>query len=405
MARISDSGNPGLDPKPVLAPQLRAAPGTSLYVHVPYCVAKCTYCDFYSLVPEKQEDPSIVVGNILREANSRAPKDPKTLFSGGGTPTMLTEDDLARLLAGLEKATGFRSSAREVTVECNPESLDAAKAKRMLDGGVGRLSIGFQSLEPAILQLFGRVHSPEQSFEAFHAARQAGFHNLSIDLIYGVPGQDLARWRDDLLRVIALRPEHISAYSLAFEEGTVLTHELAAKRIERLPEELDLEFFLSTRELLKEHGYEPYEVSNFSTKTHQCAHNEMYWRNGHYVGIGPGAVSYLGQTRFGNPRSVGLWARGIQDAGFGATWEETLDPVAKLLETWWLGLRTAEGVHPGRARKWAGLTPGQPDPALELAQALAKDELLVNREGAWSMTPKGLPLADAISRRFLAAHP
>ena len=403
MARISDSGITGQDPPPVLAPRLRAPEGTALYVHLPYCVAKCSYCDFFSVLPERASDGPDVVETILLEAEHRAPSRPRTVFVGGGTPSLLSKQDLRRLLDGLQELTGFRQSAKEVSLECNPESLDLEKAEVLRAAGVDRLSIGFQSLEPGILSLFGRVHDSEQSFQAFRAARKAGFERLSIDLIYGVPGQELARWEADLERVIDLAPDHISAYSLAFEEGTALTQNLEAGKLQRLPEEQDLAFFIRTRELLEARGYRAYEVSNFALSNQQCQHNELYWSNGRYVGLGPGAVSYLERTRFGNPRSVGLWRKGIEASGFGATWEETLEPIQKLAETWWLGLRTEKGVIPAEARLDSGLSQEHHDPALQLAEQLGLQGLLTQRDGAWSMTPKGLPLADAISRQFLRA--
>lgn len=403
MARISDSGTPGADVPPILAPELRASAGTALYVHLPYCVAKCTYCDFYSVLPERPADSSDVVDTILLEARHRAPREPETVFIGGGTPSLLSSADLRRLLDGLEALTGFRRSASEVTLECNPESLRLEKTRVLREAGVNRLSIGFQSLDPAILKLFGRVHSSQDSFQAFRAAREAGFERVSVDLIYGVPGQKLPRWEHELAQVLALAPDHISAYSLAFEEGTALTHDLERGRLHKLPEEEDLAFFLRTRERLEAAGYTAYEVSNFALNNQRCRHNEMYWSNGQYVGLGPGAVSYLAGTRFGNPRSVGLWRQGVEASGFGATWEETLAPLERLAETWWLGLRTTRGVLPSEALEACGLSADASDPALALAQRLGEQGLLMEGAGRWSMTNRGLPLADAISRQFLKA--
>jgi oxygen-independent coproporphyrinogen-3 oxidase len=405
MRRRSDSGNRGPDAAPTRASGLVPAEGTPLYVHLPYCVAKCTYCDFFSVTPEEGE-AAAVVDLVLAEAGQRAPRAPRTVFLGGGTPSLLAGDDLGRLLEGLDRLTGFRTSAAEVTLECNPESLDEEKARLLRAHGVDRLSIGFQSLDPAILALFGRVHSPEESFAAFRAARAAGFERVSVDLIYAVPGQTPGGWERDLERVLALGPDHVSAYSLAFEEGTALTRDLERGRVERLPEEVELTFFRSTRARLEAEGFFPYEISNFASNGQRCAHNENYWRNGAYVGLGPAAVSQLGGTRFGNPRSVGAWRTAVAASNFPASWEETLTPSERLAETWWLGLRTAEGVSPGEARHTAGLGPGAPgeeDPCEALARELGSHGLLLRVAGRWRLSEAGLPLADAVSARFLDA--
>jgi len=260
-----------------------------------------------------------------------------------------------------------------------------------------------QSLEPRVLELFARPHAAEDAFQAYRNAREAGFERVSLDVIYAVPGQELERWLADLARLVALAPDHLSAYSLAFEEGTTLTKALRAGKLERLPEETDLAFFLETRAHLNAAGYTPYEVSNFSTKGHRCAHNENYWHNGPYVGVGPGAVSKLERTRFGNPRSIASWRRGLARDGFAATWEETLPPRADLGQTWWLGLRTADGVRPDAARATAGFAAAsdEDDPAVGLARELEAQGFLCRSAGAWSLSERGLPLADAVSRRFL----
>ncbi len=375
--------------------------GTPLYVHLPFCVEKCTYCDFFS-VKAVGQDLAGTVDALLAEANRRAPTKPRTVFVGGGTPSLLPGDELIRLFEGLEQCTGFRTSAIEVTVECNPESLTLEKALLLRELGANRLSIGFQSLDSGILQLFGRVHTVDQSFTAFSAARAAGFTRVNVDLIYAVPGQSLESWLADLERVLALRPEHVSAYSLAFEEGTVLTKRLRSGELERLSENEELRFFRQTRASLCGHGYEPYEISNFSLTACLCAHNLNYWRNGPYVGVGPSAVSQIGATRFGNPRSIAAWRRKVSE-GFAACWEETLPALERLGETWWLGLRTAEGVDPVEARKIAGLSDEEPDPAETLAQELVWEGFLESDGQRYRLSPRGLPLADAVSRRFLEA--
>jgi oxygen-independent coproporphyrinogen-3 oxidase len=380
------------------ASELRAEPGTPLYVHVPFCVAKCTYCDFYSLAAEGQ-DLAGTLDALLREAERRAPDRPRTVFLGGGTPSYYSEDELARLLDGLERCTNFRSSATEVTCECNPESLDLAKARRLRELGVDRLSIGFQSLEPRILTLFGRVHDAEASFAALEAAREAGFQRVSVDLIYGVPGQELARWEADLERVLALRPDHVSAYQLTYEDGTPLTAQLRAGAFEAMDEVQELAFFERTHGLLGAAGYEAYEVSNFSLSGQQCLHNVNYWTNGAYLGIGPSAVSKVGHTRFGNPRSLVPWRAAIAAGRSACAWEETPEAPTRLGETWWLGLRTRAGVEPTEACRIAGFA--GPDPTEALRAELVAGGFLERSADHYRLTARGWPVADAVARRFL----
>jgi oxygen-independent coproporphyrinogen-3 oxidase len=374
--------------------------GTPLYVHVPFCAAKCTYCDFYSLAEEGQDLPG-TLDCLLREAERRAPRSPRTVFLGGGTPSLYSVDELGRLLDGLDRVTGFRTSASEVTCECNPESLDPEKARALRDLGVDRLSIGFQSLDPEVLALFGRVHGPADSLAAYAAAREAGFERVSIDLIYGVPGQKISSWESDLVYVIGLRPDHVSAYQLTYEPATPLAARVDRGELQPLSEEDELAFFELTHGCLSSAGYEPYEVSNFASSGLQCLHNLNYWANGPYVGIGPSAVSKIGATRFGNPRSLVPWRSAIEAGRFPASWEETPPPRVRLAETWWLGLRTRRGVEPGEALRASGFL--EPDPTIASRQDLVDRGFLEVLSGRTRLTAAGWPVADAIARRLVAA--
>jgi len=380
---------------------LPAADGTPLYVHVPFCEAKCPYCDFFSVAGEGQDVEGSLEA-LIAEIELRAPREPETVFVGGGTPSWLTVDQLERLFGAMQERTDFRGSAKEVTVECNPESLDDEKARALVALGATRLSIGFQSLRPDTLELFGRVHAVEDSFAAYEAARSAGVGAVSIDLIFGAEGQPLAEWREDLERVIALRPEHLSCYGLTFEEGTLFSRWLEEGRMERIPEEDELQLFRATRELTARYGYEAYEVSNFCLSGHECRHNINYWRNGPYVGVGPGAASYLSGVRFGNPRSLEAWRRGARGGEASTPWSEALSPLHRLAESWWLGLRLAEGVDPAALRDQAGVGSAA-DPCLAEAERLAAEGLLAEGAGRWRLTDRGLELADMVASQLLSA--
>ncbi|MFN0007468.1 MAG: radical SAM family heme chaperone HemW, partial [Planctomycetota bacterium] len=330
----------------------RAPQGSPLYVHLPFCAAKCHYCDFFSVAAEGQDRPAMVEA-ILLEAESRAPRSPRTVYFGGGTPSLLAADELQNLLDGLEKICGFRGSATEVTAECNPESLDVAKARVLLDLGVNRLSIGIQSLHDEVLALFGRVHSAEDGLRAFGAARQAGATNVNVDLIYAIPDQDPTTWRRDLERVLELHPDHVSAYNLTFEEETLFRRWLEEGRLVKSSEEVELDLFHATRETLAARDFEAYEISNFARGGRRCEHNVNYWKNGAYLGLGPSAVSKIGNRRAGNQKGTTSYVRAIRQKGHARGWEEEPSAEKRLAETWWLGLRLREGVDPAEARRVA----------------------------------------------------
>jgi len=388
-------------PDPQGAWDLPVADGTPLYIHVPFCEAKCPYCDFFSVAGEGQDVQGSLEG-LLVEIERRAPKAPRTIFMGGGTPSWLTIEQLTQLFEALEAKTGFRGKSQEVTVECNPESLTPEKAKALVELGATRLSIGFQSLRPEALKFFGRVHDIDQSFAAYEAARAASPRGVSIDLIFGAPGQTPGEWGEDLDQVLALRPDHISCYALTFEEGTQFTRWLKSGQIKQMPSEEELELFQLTRTRIGAAGYEAYEVSNFSLKGQQCQHNINYWLNGPYVGVGPGAVSHVNGRRFGNPRALEGWRRAALSGNDPTAWSERLKPRHRLAETWWLGLRLAEGVDPIAARAVAGVS-SREDPCVPVIERLAAEGLLVKPESKWKLTPRGLELADSISKELLIA--
>lgn len=372
-------------------------------MHLPFCEAKCHYCDFFSL-PAEGQDVDGMVDAVLEEARLRAPRKPRTLFIGGGTPSLLSRAQLERFLDGLEGLTRYRDNAREVTLECNPESLDADKARLLLDRGVRRLSIGFQSLRAETLELFGRVHDASQSFRAFEAARSAGLEDINVDLIYAAPGNDADRWRVDLQRVLGLGLDHLSAYNLAFEEDTVFSRRLRDGTLAPLPDELELEMLAITRELTAAAGLAPYEISNYSRPERECRHNLNYWANGDYVGLGPSAVSHIAGVRSGNTRGIEAYRGALAGGESPAAWSERLEPTARLGETWWLGLRRTRGVDPVEARAVAGVDEGR-DPAVPVARGLVEQGLL-ERDGArYRLSARGLPLADRVAAEFLESTP
>ena len=369
-------------------------------MHFPFCATKCHYCDFYSL-PSEGHDLDAFVEAILTEAEQRAPLRPRTLFLGGGTPSLLTVAQLRTLLDDVHRITSFRDSAEEVSIECNPESLDREKATALLDLGVNRISIGFQSLEATTLELFGRIHDADQAFRAYDAARAAGFSSINIDVIYAARDHHPDRWRESLSRILDLEPDHLAAYNLAFERETTFSRWLREGRLTPSSEEVELELLSITRELASSRGLLPYEISNYASSGKECRHNQNYWRNGSYVGLGPSAVSHLDRERSGNVDDVADYLRRIASGETTLVWNERLSPRAKLGETWWLGLRTACGVDPAEARRTAAWEEPD-DPALITARRLLELELLTRSDtDSYCLAPEAVPLADAVAAEFL----
>ena len=389
-------------PEAELPDPLPEAPaGTAIYVHLPFCVTKCHYCDFYSLPAEGQDIPSFM-DSLLVEVEQRAPESPRTVFFGGGTPPLLSIPDWQRLMEALDKRTGFRSSAVEVSVECNPESLTEDKARALLDLGVTRLSIGMQSLRSNTLEQFGRVHSAADAWAAYEAARRAGCTSINLDVIFANPGQTAQQWREDLTQILDRGPDHLAAYNLTFEESTPFLRWLEQGKLVASPEEVELELAEITEELTKAAGLPAYEVSNYAKPGHACHHNINYWQNGTYAGIGPSAASKIFYQRGASPRSVARYQRFLRDRGHALEWCEELPAAARLAETWWLGLRLRRGITAQEARERSGFE-GADDPALPTAQALVELGLLEVSEGRFQLSESGRPLADSIASKFFSA--
>lgn len=380
-------------------PTGRGPEGTALYVHLPFCEAKCHYCDFFS-VPAADWNIDSTIDAVLAEARTRAPLNPITVFIGGGTPSLLNMKQLDRFLGELDRVCRYTDSAIEVTLECNPESVSRDKIALMIDKGVTRISIGFQSLETSTLELFGRVHSVEQSFKAYADARDAGMGDINVDMIYASPGNRADDWRTALQTILDLEPDHLSAYNLAFEEDTLFSRWLRSGKLAPLPEQTELEMFDTTRELTRQRGLHAYEISNYAREGRSCRHNENYWANGAYLGIGPSAVSYLDGVRGGNPREISGYNKAIEARGQALSWSECLQPLPRLGETWWLGLRRTRGVNPEEARKAAAYEEAD-DPMIPIAEGLRELELLELEHGRYRMTARGVPLTDRISAEFL----
>ena len=283
------------NPRPIVP-----ASGMGLYVHVPFCKTKCPYCDFntYQGIEDLIEPflPALT-SEIERWGDTLAHPAVKSIFFGGGTPSYLPKGDIEKILSSIQASFQVAPNA-EITIEANPGDLDSAACAAIIAQGVNRLSIGVQSLDNALLNLLGRRHQASEAVEAFESARQAGFDNVNLDLMYGLPNQSMDQWRQTLDSLIGLAPEHISLYALGIEEGTPMHRWLEDGKIPEPDPDLAADMYQYARESLAAAGYHHYEISNWSRPGRACEHNVVYWENGPYLGVGPGAHSSLNHHRF-----------------------------------------------------------------------------------------------------------
>ena len=276
-----------------------------IYIHIPFCRQACRYCDFCFSVSLHQMDPFIdaLLKEISRKLEKQTVPPLETLYFGGGTPSLLSSTQLQRILEAIKTKVSFKEDY-EWTIECNPDDLNSKKVKDYRDMGFNRLSIGIQSFHERDLQLMRRSHTTQQAELAVLEAHKEGFDNITIDLIYGIPGQSLNEWKENIQRVLALPVNHLSAYHLTFEPGTIFDHWRKKGRLLPVPEEQSLEQYRILRELLMGEGFEHYELSNFGKKDTISRHNMLYWTGVPYLGFGPSAHSYDGINRSWNSSSV-----------------------------------------------------------------------------------------------------
>ena len=315
-----------------------------LYLHIPFCHRICPYCSFYKHTPGSTSIGTFVDA-ITLEARTRlasANQTPRTLYLGGGTPSMLSPRHLERLFKSLHEQLDF-SSLQEVTFEANPATFDLAKAQLFRELGVTRVSLGIQSFTPHVLEILGREHSVAQASEAVEILRQAKIPSINIDLMFSIPGQAKADWDATLQHAISLEPDHISAYNLTYEEDTEFFESLRRGEM-RENEDHDAEFFHLADARLSAAGFDHYETSNYAKPGHHSSHNHGYWRGEDYLGLGPSAVSTLDGTRWKNLADTAGYVAQVRSIGHALSESETLDTEARRLERIALGLRTREGI-------------------------------------------------------------
>jgi len=317
-----------------------------LYVHIPFCLTRCGYCDFNTYAGLDQLSNRYVEA-LQREAELWAPEWQDatfvSLFLGGGTPTTLKHDSLVNLLRGLRSTFSLEPDA-EITSEANPDTVDEPYLARIRRGGVTRLSMGVQSFDPNVLGALERIHSPDSARRAFSAARRAGFEDVNLDLIYGANGESIESWKRTLEEAIALTPEHLSCYALTIEPATPLGRKVAAGLTPAPDADLQADMYELACEVLAMAGYEHYEVSNWAKPGHRCRHNLGYWEGRPYLGLGAGAHSYRDGRRWWNVRSPQQYLAMVSAGERPIGGDELLSEGERRTERLLLGLRTAEGI-------------------------------------------------------------
>ncbi len=365
-----------------------------LYIHVPFCKSKCGYCDFYSgtsldLIP-------FFLNALLMEMKqyrcSFGAFD--TVYIGGGTPSLLKQKELESVFAGVHDHFDI-SDGSEVTLEANPADLKPDYLRALRDMGVSRLNIGVQSFHQPTLNFLGRRHSVQEAGMAIDRARKAGFENLGLDLIYGVPGMEIDRWIDILMTAIFFEPEHLSCYQLSLSPETPLGKTLHEGGFSLPDEDLSLQFFMKSSEILEAAGYIHYEVSNYARDISLISrHNQKYWDHSPYLGLGPGAHSFLQNERWWNHQSIMQYASDLERGERPIEGEERLSPEDLMLESLFLGLRTRKGIDLGIFRETNNLDLEKEK--RETLQRLEDDGFIVIREGHLSPTLRGYAMADSL---------
>jgi oxygen-independent coproporphyrinogen-3 oxidase len=379
----------------------------SLYIHIPWCHSKCPYCDFNSHAAAVWPEDEYVRA-LIAEMERRA-IDPawngnslRTIFIGGGTPSLFDPKSIGRILDAAQRLFGFEPDI-EISLEANPGTVDFTKLAGMRAAGVNRISFGAQSFNPATLKFLGRIHSAEETREAARAAHRAGFERLNLDLIFAVPGQTVDNVRNDIAEVVALGPDHISAYNLTFEEGTAFFTEMKRGRITPLPNDDQAAMYELVRDELPRCGFPMYEISNYAQPGHEARHNLTYWRGQSYLGIGAGAHSFARDgargRRWWNERMPARYSTAALAGGLAEAGSETVDAAIAAGEFVFLNLRLREGfaLTDFEARFGVTFDAQFGTQAADLFDA----GLLLRENGRIRLGDRGLELADSVFAEFV----
>lgn len=398
-----------------------------IYVHIPFCIKKCPYCDFTSFTPERIPEEEYV-NALIREIGFRSGEagisNVETVYFGGGTPSLISPKGISSILSVIAKR--FTLSEPEITIETNPGTVDMERLTGYIDAGVNRLSLGVQSFNDRLLSNLGRIHTKVEALNAFESAKKAGFNNIGIDLIHSIPDESFEDWNDDLKEAVSLRPEHISAYNLTIEEGTPFYCQQEKGLLTLPQEEGQADMFMATGEVLCAAGYEHYEVSNYALPGFRCRHNQIYWNGGNYLGLGVSAHSYISSSessvqcselnnskletpnsklqkgwgmRRANTSDLMEYFSLINEKGSAVIEEEVLTKGKAMGEVVFLGLRMMEGINLKDFEKKFEIGIEKAFPTV--VEELMKEGFLIFEKRHLRLTRKGLLFLNDVAVRFV----
>ena len=317
-----------------------------LYIHIPFCIKKCKYCDFNSFklnIEEKKKYINALEKEMKLYKDKVKNMEIDSIFVGGGTPSVLNEEEIRTLFKKIKENFKIKDNA-EITMECNPGTINEKKLIAMKESGVNRLSLGLQAVQNHHLKYIGRIHTYEEFEKNYLEAKRVGFNNINIDLMYALPNQSEEDWKETLEKVVKLNPTHISAYSLILEENTELFDMYNRDEFKLLDEDTDIQMYEYTIEYLKAHGYNQYEISNYAKQGYECKHNILYWKCENYIGIGASASGYLNNQRYNNICELDRYESTLSDGQIPVESKEEIDRKNEIEERIFLGLRMNEGI-------------------------------------------------------------
>jgi oxygen-independent coproporphyrinogen-3 oxidase len=376
-----------------------------LYIHIPFCVKKCAYCDFYSTTTEPSKIEQFL--NAAENEVELYAQHPvfaqikfRTLYIGGGTPSLLSAQQIDKLFQKVLSRFHFAKDF-EFTIESNPETISFSKLKEYRSVGINRLSIGVQSFSDSELQTLGRIHNSDQAKKCIEWASQAGCDNINLDLIFAIPGQTLNDWQDNLEQAIQLKPKHLSIYCLTIESGTPLERQILSGKLKKVNEETEREMYLWSIDVLSTAGYQHYEISNFALTGFECKHNLMYWDGSPYLGIGPSAHSYWNGHRQWNVDSLEQYLKLLKSNIKPVAGQEQLSQDQKILEFLYLNLRTIHGIDIRQFKYQFNLSFIEKfEKVLERLHNHPDGELFHLQKNILKLTPNGFVLFDEICQYF-----
>lgn len=372
----------------------------ALYIHIPFCKHKCIYCDFYSIITTDNFDNFLTALTKEIKTYSSVYSDNhqfKSIFFGGGTPSLMPVEYIGKIITELKSCFNVSPNA-EITLETNPGTVDLEKLKGFLGAGINRLSIGIQSFDEADLKFLTRIHSKEEAKKTIYNARDAGFNNLNLDLIFNLPGQTKDKWKENLEEAVKLPVTHISAYSLILEHGTILNKMVLDGKVKIEDADFDAELYAFTIDFLSKHGFIQYEVSNFAKQGFECRHNLAYWEYKNYLGFGPSAHSFINGTRHWNYTSLKRYITEVENTGIAVASSEKLTQEEMLEEFVMLSLRSrgldTEKFTEMFDKEWFVKNE-------DYFNKLIEQGLLVKHVSGYKLTAKGYAVCDEIVANLL----